>query len=913
MASSGQKKNWKLFVSGIILTALSVASILAYSAYQKHIPVELKDIVNKRFPEIESRSLAYPTEQEARDNYKQATKTETPKLKIKIEPPDFAKIQKKRQQALNQGFLFSETDDYVRATIKLGEKKIKVKMRLKGDFTDHLASDKWSFRIKVSGDDHLFGMRRLSIQSPHTKYFHHEALFMEHLKKENLLAIRYFFVDVSINDGPTQLMAVEEHFSKELLESQGKREGAIVCFDEDDFWNSFRRMKQVGSRYGWNRYLPKIFDNWKIGWVRPFRKGKVKKSKTLSAQTEYAASILSGLAFGKLQASEVFDTEKMGRFMAIADLWGTWHPIRWHNMRFYVNPVTMKLEPIGFDANVDETWRKHPFIHKEVDIWFWQDLVKDPELRDAYTRNYTRMLQDDYLANMQQFLTEKENEYLKTLHKDYPSLPKFNFKTIKIKQEFIQHNQPEIYRSKPFEKTEFVDVEHPPHTTAVYAYVFEKNKKQYLEFINTLSSTVNVTKLELIKEGKSSPLRISDKVKFPIKLAPNFHKVKHNQDRPAPTSTIIKLSNKTNLNKKTLLTGTAIVQGQKLKYTFKAKEYVAKAEQPLFKEAETTQNLLSKFSFLKWDGQNFSIAKGKWDVKSSIQIPATVVETATNTPIHHPGLLIEAGTTLSFKKGVYLKLSGPILAAGTAENKIIFKSRNKEKYWAGIAVINSPKKSFFKNVETHNTDFTSDGPWKLTGGITFYHSDVSIIASTFNNTIAEDALNIVSSTFELDGVKIQNTTSDGFDCDFCTGNISNSEFSNIQGDAIDFSGSNIEANNINFTNIFDKAISVGEATILNASNLNISNVAIAIASKDGSKARINNANINNASFAALMAYNKKPEYAPASLEINSSSFSGVEIKYLCQTDHYLSIDGKPVYTLAFSMDNVYSSGFMQKK
>jgi len=32
-------------------------------------------------------------------------------------------------------------------------------------------------------------------------------------------------------------MAFEEHFSKELLESQGRREGVIVKFDESLFWD----------------------------------------------------------------------------------------------------------------------------------------------------------------------------------------------------------------------------------------------------------------------------------------------------------------------------------------------------------------------------------------------------------------------------------------------------------------------------------------------------------------------------------------------------------------------------------------------------------------------------------------------------------------------------------------------------
>ena len=52
-------------------------------------------------------------------------------------------------------------------------------------------------------------------------------------------------------------------------------------------------------------------------------------------------------------------------FLAIADLWGGWHVLRWHTLRFYGNPVTRKLEPIGFDANAAEMWYKSPFVFKK--------------------------------------------------------------------------------------------------------------------------------------------------------------------------------------------------------------------------------------------------------------------------------------------------------------------------------------------------------------------------------------------------------------------------------------------------------------------------------------------------------------------------------------------------------------------
>ena len=89
------------------------------------------------------------------------------------------------------------------------------KLRLKGDYTDHLEGKKWSMRIHVKKKDQIFGMRRVSIQARRTRAFHAEAIVLEHYRREGVLAPRYAFVNVSVNGDDIGLMAVEESFSKE--------------------------------------------------------------------------------------------------------------------------------------------------------------------------------------------------------------------------------------------------------------------------------------------------------------------------------------------------------------------------------------------------------------------------------------------------------------------------------------------------------------------------------------------------------------------------------------------------------------------------------------------------------------------------------------------------------------------------
>ena len=81
-------------------------------------------------------------------------------LTIKIAAADFKQIQQKADEARRTNFLITSSEDYVPALIQHKGKEVNVKIRLKGDFIDHLEGDKWSYRIKVLNKETLFGMKR---------------------------------------------------------------------------------------------------------------------------------------------------------------------------------------------------------------------------------------------------------------------------------------------------------------------------------------------------------------------------------------------------------------------------------------------------------------------------------------------------------------------------------------------------------------------------------------------------------------------------------------------------------------------------------------------------------------------------------------------------------------------------------
>ena len=105
-------------------------------------------------------------------------------------------------------------------------------------------------------------------------------------------------------------MAVEESFSKEILESQRRREGVIIRFHEDAFFANQLRNGVHGP-----------YENFYVASIEPFGSSAISDSESLTAQLEIATGLMRGFLEGKLAASEVFDTEQMSRFLAVSEAW----------------------------------------------------------------------------------------------------------------------------------------------------------------------------------------------------------------------------------------------------------------------------------------------------------------------------------------------------------------------------------------------------------------------------------------------------------------------------------------------------------------------------------------------------------------------------------------------------------------
>lgn len=312
---------------------------------------------------------------------------EIPKLEFEIKAKDYQKIEKKRKEALALGIHLADPSDFVPARIRFDGHTYRTEVRLKGDLIDHFNTDKWSLRVDVKGAESIMGLEEFSIQRQETRSGIWPYLINEMYREQGGVALRYLFVDVVINGEYKGVYALEEGFTKLAVEHSLFRESPILKFNENYLWE-----KRAYFGYDTEPLLP--------FWVNlePFSQKKTLNSAALSGYAQYGIDLLDRVVKREIAVEDAFDLEKYASYAAIMDVFATTHGNYWNNMRFYINPVTGKLEPIPFDDLA--LYRDSEYFYLfQKDEEIINQIMENQTFLELYFREITALS-----ANLDQFL-----------------------------------------------------------------------------------------------------------------------------------------------------------------------------------------------------------------------------------------------------------------------------------------------------------------------------------------------------------------------------------------------------------------------------------------------------------------------------------------------------------------------------
>ncbi len=788
-------------------------------------------------------------------NYFSSMTAEPEKLLIDMKHENFQKIAYQRERAFAEKKLFARSDDLVPATITYEGKPVKVKMRLKGDHLDHLNTSKWSYRVKVRGDNTIMGMKTFSLHTPETRSFMNEWFYHKVLKNEGIVGLRYKFVDVIFNGKDLGIYALEEHFGKRLIENNQNREGPIVRFNENLMWKE-RVQQGMGKseKNGSGSYYSSDVDS--------FHTGKTLEDPKMAKLFNKAVTLLEAFRAGEISTSEAFDVKKLAKFFALSDLLGAQHGTIWHNLRFYYNPVSSKLEPIAFDGNTGKYVRKLAFrrpyqLHKSI--------FSDLDFFEEYIKTLKRVKGGKYLNDIFDSFDGEIKSNLKILHKDYPMYD-FSKKAFYKNKNYIATVLDPIKAVHAFYngslndnlKVRVGNIQSLPVEIIGLSYAAKNSSANF--------ETEAVTLLGKKQEGVTKYKELS------FKIPPGF---KWSDEKLKDLKIVYKLL------------GTGEVKEEKV-FAWSNLDYPNLAADLIRTKANA-----ASFQFIRINerAKTISMLPGSHSLNRNLVIPKGYK------------FIVVEGTKIDLLNKAKILSYSPVEFLGSPEKPVIVESTDGS--GQGLLVISAAHpssedstkeetySSWLENVIFRGLSNPEQAEWSVTGSVTFFESPVMISNVLFESNKCEDALNIVRSNFVVKNSEFSDTFSDAFDGDFVKGKIMNSRFLNSGNDAIDISGSSIRVSEVEIIRAGDKGLSAGENSFMKVNDIIIKDVELAVASKDMSETEIDNITIENTKV-AFTAYQKKPEFGPGFITVHGLKMSKVDKKYLIEDSSAVTVNGKTV-------------------
>ncbi len=262
-------------------------------------------------------------------------KNDLENVKISINQENLYTLELERKSKLKDKFFkFTKFAD---AQITKDDENFRIKMRLKGDRSIHWANkNQTSYKIDLKGEKRLWGMEEFSVQKPVARNYIYEFIFHKLLETNNLISLKYFFINLSLNDTDQGIFAVEEGFSKELIERNKKRNGPIFGIEENEGIEYPNVIYDLYSKNYWTSNYPDL--------------------------TKEAFAKLNLIKSNNEELEKYFDMKKWAKFFAIVDFSNALHGSLTKSVKLYYNTTSGKFEPIGFDGHYYELNPANNFI-----------------------------------------------------------------------------------------------------------------------------------------------------------------------------------------------------------------------------------------------------------------------------------------------------------------------------------------------------------------------------------------------------------------------------------------------------------------------------------------------------------------------------------------------------------------------
>ena len=789
-------------------------------------------------------------------------------IELSIPFEEIKKLKSDREKALKFKRLIKAKD--VDITLLHNENKYKATARLKGDLSDHWGNMKqWSLRIKLKKNKTIFGLNVFSIMMHETREFPYNYVLEEILKRYGLLNTIYKPIKVRVNGDNWGIMLLEEQYSESFFARHKIKEAPIFRFKSETGEHLFVQNSQISNIQDIIRWQGML--DVKTGYNKIFEKTNIPDKRTNETLLSISKNIHHGIILNEKEYYDKiikhFNIEKFAKAYAIVSAFNSRHSLSPNNIRYYLNPYNLKLEPILRDHGPNFS-EKNNYLNIPN---FLAILSRDENFIDFFNQTILDLYNDlDWIIQKNKDICQPFGRICNK---------QFNYKGLKENLLILKNNK---LTTQSLKNAKIVEIRENFNTKNIQD--INKKKLDIRIFTDGTFLISNLTSEKiLIKDF------FIDKNKLHLKKIDKII-------NPSTYNKISVLEGKFNF---TGLKG-GIIKVEYLDEQQKSKNQLIALEDYLLKPS----NFFKKKNinkFIKTNENNFILKENNYILKKG--------EYFFDKPIIIPAgynFIVTEGSTLNMSVNSYIKIeNGSIKLNGTTEKPIVIKSNKKNNFWGGIYVNSdslNENESIINNTEISDLNYYDDDFIQLTGAINFYNTKLKILNSKFSNAISEDLLNLINTDFSIKKIKIFNVKSDAIDFDFSEGSLVGGLINNVKGDALDFSGSKVELNNIKIENIGDKAVSVGENSIININDLTILKSKIGLASKDSSIIKGKNIAVKECEWYDFASYNKKSYFKGGYISLNNSYGCN---KPLVQNNSYLKINDEIIRSKKVNINKLY--------
>jgi hypothetical protein len=588
---------------------------------------------------------------------------------------------------------------------------------------------------------------------------------------------------------------------------------------------------------------------------------KVLKDSHSNAQFRILSNKWHAFKNGDMPLERVFDIKQYAKYYAIIDLMNGYHAAYFQNLKMYYNPITQLIEPITREYNSmrysDGNRSRTPLMIQNkdavvgVDSWnlLASRFFSHKRFIEYYMIALTKISTNKYLD---EFFDKHEIEIEKELSIIHKSEPYYSFP-----KEYLYSRQNYI--------SEWLAEE-----LNVVVYINTDSEKA-LQFQVINYSDKPITLLSY-KHEESSDTDIDNYLLLP------------KESYEILDTTVVKYGHQGYQLKYKSLYGDDIYAENMIPRSFSANIVM-----PNFIYTHSSTLIDYPGLIIDESTRSISISERWFDISSNLIIPEGYT------------FILKEGQTLNLSNGASILSYSPVIFRGTNAFPVSIVSEDSS--GQGIIILASEGTSKIENVIFNHLANPKYKSWSLPAAITVYRTNVVFNKVKFLNNKSEDYLNVVRSTFTLTESFFGNTQSDAFDSDYSNGLIEDCQFDQCGNDAIDISGSHLSVKNIVIGNIGDKGVSVGENSVLNGNNINISNSELGLVSKDMSIIKIDSLSLYNCKV-GILAYQKKPEYGPGKIWIQSLKSTDIGVNYLVESGSFVEVEGSELPAKGLSLKDI---------